>query len=445
MPGCKTPSLSNKDIGAKLAEIQRVLAGDAPLRLVVRAFGTKLGALEFPTDPDTQFGVLLSSPGRSIDQVDLTVGAVSIVYYRGGQQEVKSAYFDDVVVTVTDANLENFKAASTVIEIFRPLQVPPGKPDESTEAIRAMQEATLERLERLHEEGVRRAADHLQELEVRYRTREEELTRLTELRKAELDTAFAAEKSKLDHEAEALAARSRDLDDRDNTHARRETRNRMLGDVKARISAFGVSQATEKKRRPVAVGMMVLITALLLAAVGSWGELWGYESVRANAIEALKLTARPSDPSVATSAAQSVDALLGDKGQTVWWLWFRVSTLTLGFVGAVLYYIRWQNKWAEQHAQSEFALQQFELDVNRANWIIESCLEWRKGTDSPIPTVLLESITRGLFVPADTQQEPPLNPADELAKALLSTSSKLKLKAGDSELEFDKPSKIAKG
>jgi hypothetical protein len=128
----------------------------------------------------------------------------------------------------------------------------------------------------------------------------------------------------------------------------------------------------------------------------------------------------------------------------IYWLWLKVSLLSITLVGTILFYIKWQNKWAEQHSNSEFQLQQFYIDVNRANWVIESCLEWRKETDSTIPTVLLESITRNLFVSGEEDLNNVIHPSDELASALLGSSSKLKMKIGENELEFDKPLKISK-
>ena len=40
----------------------------------------------------------------------------------------------------------------------------------------------------------------------------------------------------------------------------------------------------------------------------------------------------------------------------------------------------------EQHAQTEFQLKQFELDMERASWIVETSLEWKdaKGTSIPL-------------------------------------------------------------
>ena len=80
--------------------------------------------------------------------------------------------------------------------------------------------------------------------------------------------------------------------------------------------------------------------------------------------------------------------------------------------------------------------------TNRANWVLESCLEWKKETDAEIPKELLHSFTRNLFQMDSVPKDCILNPADELASVLLGSSSKLKLKVGENELQFDKPGKI---
>jgi hypothetical protein len=127
----------------------------------------------------------------------------------------------------------------------------------------------------------------------------------------------------------------------------------------------------------------------------------------------------------------------------IYWLWARFALFSFVLLGTVLYYVKRQNKWAEYHSASEFQLQQFYIDVNRANWVIESCLEWRKETDSEIPEELLASMTRNLFSSEQGEGEQVIHPADELASALMGSASKLRLKLNGNELEFNKPSKIA--
>jgi hypothetical protein len=60
------------------------------------------------------------------------------------------------------------------------------------------------------------------------------------------------------------------------------------------------------------------------------------------------------------------------------------------------------------------------------HWVIESCLEWRKETaNSEIPSVLLESITNGLFHNEQNDSEKITHPADKFASALMGSASKL--------------------
>jgi len=82
-----------------------------------------------------------------------------------------------------------------------------------------------------------------------------------------------------------------------------------------------------------------------------------------------------------------------------------------------------------------FICSSFIFDINRANWLIESCLEWKKETSSEIPDLLLDSITKGLFDNGSTSSRDKVRPADELASALFGSASKIKLKAGDNEIE----------
>lgn len=236
------------------------------------------------------------------------------------------------------------------------------------------------------------------------------------------------------------------MDDRDNTHVRREIRDNMLNDVKSRIENFGVSKATGKKRTPVFIGMIVLIATFgLLLGYTFWeaatvhketmSQLEAIRNVSAIGVDGKDKLGIPAEIWAKVSATD-VDR------SALHWVWLRMALFSFGLVGSILYYIKWQNRWAEEHSQSEFQMQQFYIDVNRANWVLESCLEWRKETDSAIPTVLLESITKNLFVNESKELEQVIHPSDELASALLGSASKLKMNIAGNEIEFDKPGKI---
>jgi hypothetical protein len=224
----------------------------------------------------------------------------------------------------------------------------------------------------------------------------------------------------------AVEKKLSEIDNRDNTHARREIRNGMLADVRSRIESFGVSQGTEGKRAPVRRGMQFLIAILTL--------LLGFFIY-----EELQRISRSSLAIGLTVAQPNIPVDLTDK----FWLWGRLALTSLGLTASILYLIRWENRWAERHANIEFQLQQFHLDVNRASWVIESCLEWKKETNnSAIPAELLTSITRNLFLDQSAEPEQIIHPADELASALMGSASKATIALGGSTLEFDKPAKL---
>ena len=95
------------------------------------------------------------------------------------------------------------------------------------------------------------------------------------------------------------------------------------------------------------------------------------------------------------------------------------------------------NKWFEQHASTEFALKQFQLDIERASWIVETALEWKDTKGGNIPDILLDNISKDLFKYEKKDSDAELHPADQLASALLGTASNLKLNVGNSVIEFD--------
>lgn len=85
------------------------------------------------------------------------------------------------------------------------------------------------------------------------------------------------------------------------------------------------------------------------------------------------------------------------------------------------------NRWFEKYAKIEFFLKQLQLDFERASWVVETSLEWRKELDgSVLPEVLLNSLTKNLF--SDTshgEEEQLLHPTDQVLSALLGNAIKV--------------------
>lgn len=460
----KIPRLTDRDIAAKLEVIQADIADGHMSPVHFGMFGQGISGVVFPSPTHEAWQRVLEGNGSAVETFGLSFNGVTLHYHRGGTNNERSPYFDEISITLQDADPHRMQQAAELTALFRPVNVPPPPNDDPGAAYRALQEARIGQLEQVLRDAVERAAEHNDDVEKRFLARVDDLDAQYVKRREELQAEVDGAREELRAEEAALEARKKALDDRGNTHARRDIRDRMLADVQARIGRFGVSQSTETKRRPVQVGIFILASLLAFFAVTTIIEIGRFEDAKYRTALAMAAASKvaagttaastsatglaPATTNPASAAAASVAALTEPAREAVfdpaiyWAAWVRLTLLSFGLVATLVYYIRWQNQWAERHSQSEFALQQFQLDVNRANWVLESCLEWRKETASTIPRELLSSITRGLFVPAEAPAEPALNPADELAKAILGSSSKLRLKAGDSELEVDKPGKI---
>ncbi|EGK72485.1 hypothetical protein METUNv1_01250 [Methyloversatilis universalis FAM5] len=449
----KIPRVADRKIAETFTELGKKFA-TTHAHVNALAF-SDIGQINLTGEPVGDWKVLLDHDSSLIESMGCSIGGLTISYARGGQypSEQKSPIFDEIVLNwhnqgtpTTAQKLDIVAFINSRLHPFEPGRVIGSGVSEEQAQLLAIHQSTLDRLERLNEDLIRQSSEFRKGLEEKF-----------EEKAAQVDAEYAEKKKRLEVDGQALTAqveakeraldeKLKAIDDRDNTHVRREIRDRMLDDVKKRISQFGVSRFTSDKRRPVLVGIILLL-AVFVGLLGWTGyEINAMDNQYSSMLEAIKnISAWGPEKIKAAGLGADVVAHVSatDVDRThLFWLWGRFTLFSLGLVGTILYYIKWQNRWAEQHIISEFNLQQFYIDVNRANWVIESCLEWRKVTESAIPKELLGSITTGLFVNNQTEPERVIHPADELASALLGTASKLKLKVGGSELDFDKPKKI---
>lgn len=416
---------------------------------------SNIGQVSLSEDATGDWKALLDHDSNLIDSMSLPIGGLSITYARGGQysSEQKSPIFDEIVLNWSNQPSPTNAQKLDIVAFlnanlcpFEPGRTVGGGISAEQSQLLAIHQSTLERLEKLNEDLVRQSAQFRRGLEEKFEEKVKQAEAEYSEKKQRLEVEGQTFAAQVEAKERALDEKLKVIDDRDNTHVRREIRDRMLDDVKQRIKQFGVSRVTEEKRRPVLVGILALLAAFLGLLAWTGYEISAMDGQYFSMLEAIRNISAwgPEKIKAAGLGAETIAKVSAtDVDRThIFWLWGRFTLFSFGLVGTILYYIKWQNRWAEQHIVSEFQLQQFYIDVNRANWVIESCLEWRKETESAIPKELLGSITNGLFVNNQTEPERVIHPADELASALLGTASKLKLKVGDSELDFDKPKKI---
>ncbi len=456
----KIPRVTDSQIASALKTLSEEFA---PFTVNVNLLDKSLGSASFPEQAEKPWLDLLDQGGELVSYFGGNVAGIGLLYYRGGQQgphSEKSPVLDDLVIDINGVDAQRMAVASRAVALFRPVQFPITSDTASLiDAQRAIQASTYSRLQSQLEKLFEQTIDVRRQLDESIREKEKILEADFEKRREAAHAEELTRKAELDRESEALELRRKALDDSDNTFARRQIRDRMLSDVAKRVQSFGVSQTTVTSRKPVALGMMVLTLFLLTLFVWTAKELSETRSTIATFTQLVasadqttqsgevanveKLAAAKVEITTRTANADAARVSLVTLGNERIALWIRISLVSLGLVASLVYYIRWQNQWAQQFAATELSLQQFQIDVNRANWVIETCLEWRKETDSVIPSTLIESMTRGLFAGRESGPQV-LHPADELASALMGSASKLSLDLAGNKLEIDKPQKIPK-
>jgi len=363
---------------------------------------------------------ILSLDSELINQCSMQIHGLLISYYRSGQQQSKSAVYDEICLTHQPQKgslshtkkLEIVALINSELNAFKPGKIVQGVLSEEQNQLLAIHNSTLERLELLNEHLIEKSSDFREKLETQFNEKSNAFENELENRKSQLEKLHKQKITVIEEREQDLSIKLKEIDNRDNTHARREIRNGMLDDVKARIKNFGVSESTAKKRVPVLIGIIFLAIFLIILLLFTEYEISLLEKSQ-------------------------------ESSNKIYWLWTRFGLFCFTLLGTIFFYIKWQKSWADYHSNSEFQLQQFYLDVNRANWIIESCLEWSKETDKPLPLELVNSISNNLFASENGELDKVTHPADELASALLGSASKLKLNVGGNQLEFDKPGKIS--
>lgn len=234
-------------------------------------------------------------------------------------------------------------------------------------------EASLDESRRKLEEDYRR---RLEELEGEYKAKNEAVSK----RESDLD-----ERKKL-------------LDDRDNTHARREGQKKLLAALEELTSKFSLTPETTRKRWPAGVGFGVLIVFLMCTS--GW---------------TLYQTGQPLP-----------------KDEAYWYPIARLAVSLAALGSSMIFFIRWQDRWSSAHADEEFRLKRFALDVARADWLVEVILEWNRA-GAGLPADLLQRLATGLFE-QPTDKSSLTHPAEDILSALSSVS----VKAPFAELNIDR-------
>lgn len=377
-----------------------------------------IGNVDLSSESHEIVDLLIKKNSAIIDTISMNYPGLSISFHRGGssQPQDKSGIFDEILfrqnnqVTVESAiAIEIVTTINRKLKAFDPKRSSTGSTDEQAQ-FDAIHISNIERLESLNENLVKNTHDYRIQLDSEFGVKVDKLEETAEENRKKLEAEYVAKVELLKVEIEELDNKRKELDDSSNTHARREIRRDILKEIKSRQSKFSLTQGTNNLRKPIAILMLGLVAIFVALSAISIKEFY--------------------------------DVLQGDDLNKILIAGIKQAIYSAGAIGSFIYMIRWMNRWFELHSQSEFELKHFELDMERASWIVETSLEWQDAKGTAIPPELLDRLSNNLFTREKENIDPLQHPADQLASALMGSASAVKLKAGDSSIEID-PRKLA--
>lgn len=414
----KIPRASDKVLISCFRELAKI-TGVSQITIGTLGFAS-IGSVDLDADLPNSLELILKKNSAINDTIKLNLPALPIDFFRGGHYEVekKSGIFDEILLRKNDRHgtVENEIIIEIVATINKKLRAfdakrsVAGTSEEQTQ-FDAIHNSNIERLESLNEVLIESTHKYRLQLDREFSARLTKLQSDLNDEKVSLNDEFACKESELSGQLEEFDRKRKELDDSSNTHARREIRRDILKEIKSRQTKFSLTEGTNNLRQPIRIAMLGLISIFVVLAGVSVIEF--YEVLRGNDISKIIIAG------------------------------IKQAIYSAGAIGSVIFLIRWMNRWFELHSKSEFELKHFELDMERASWLVETTLEWKDAKGTAIPPELLDSLSNNLFSQEKEKIDPLHHPVDQLASALMGSASSVKLKAGDSSIEID-PKKLAK-
>ncbi len=317
------------------------------------------------------------------------------------------AAYDTVVIQVGNGNVPVktvVSAITSVRSLFTPLdqRTVLDHLTDDQKAYVLQRQASLHRLESLQDEFFRKISSFTVEQANAAQTNQIKLEEVFQKRAKELESQYTELRRKLDEERREFEDRKKEIDLRDSTVVRRSIRDEVKKLLVDRKDGFALSKIAQSKQTPVLVAYVALLA------------IFGGLAVR--------------------FITNDFSATISDTPSP--WLIGRQIAFTISFAVTAGFFIRWLNSSAQRHADEEFQTRKYELDFERASFVVEWAMEWSKD-QKEVPQFLIERLSRGLFdLPASTVES--ATAADAVASALFGSAASAKLKLGDNEITLDR-------
>jgi hypothetical protein len=190
-----------------------------------------------------------------------------------------------------------------------------------------------------------------------------------------------------------LVAREAELDDRANTHVRREFAKQMaaLSDTQLKENLL------TKSRTSFWVPLAICVVPVIILAYVVSSEL-GFIGIFANSIAKIAVDGKLN--------ADEKTILIGNVNYQILYAQIRIVLQSLGIAALVWFALRMASSRYSLVSGWERDLHRFRLDTERAGFLVEGDLEARKVNQEGLPDVLLESFSRNLFSSSDSAHGP---------------------------------------
>jgi hypothetical protein len=414
----RIPKLTDREVVASLARVVRSLADGLSfeIRLSVPHVGDisldkekpeKTSAAEFVFVEETQAASnirLFDQRGQHVVTVERIPAEISdrVTFHDNWiqtTQEHSKLYVRLVSLVRAELKSSDLEAALA------------GTSDSEWSRFRKAQMEVLKSLQNANETLIIRVAENNakldQERSDRYAALEEKLHKELADERAKFEAELEAARGKLNEREAGLDEREKAFNTKESRYVGRQKQDEQVNQVQEWLKDWKLTAGTSAKRRPV---------------------FWAY-------VAALALTGGFSIATIVHNfkildSAQAISML-------VWWQWVLILLKTLVPVGAfttfMVYFIRWTNAWARQHADEEFRNRTRLIDIGRSSWLLEAVRDAQE-TGKDLPPELIKELSRNLFsVEAGASGD--LDP-QAFSDLLLQGLSSLRIKSPDgSEIE----------
>jgi hypothetical protein len=261
--------------------------------------------------------------------------------------------------------LQRDQVAPWMYTLAQALTATPDKPTVSGEAKEAREAAGIQiAASRRMEEVATRIAQELGKVAI-------ERDRALSKRQEEFEASIAARNEQLSKERIAFEQEKAERDSREATVVRRQLLKETLTALDAETSVV-LSPETNRKRHYIYVALgLAMLLGISLVVTAIYREIEPSPEKSAEALVLLR------------SLAVSGIVLFGSS------LW---------------YFVRWEDRWQQTHATAELQNRKNRKDMLRASWLAELSIEVGKDEKGRLDSVLLEELSRGLFVAPDEPQ-----------------------------------------